>query len=175
MSIYYAGVGSRHTPHHVCRKMTKLARQLRAQGFILRSGGAFGADAAFAMGADKDAEIFLPWEQYNRDEGTYRHGAIVYKGVCNDAIRIAKKFHPMYDTLPNGAQKLMARNSYQILGVNLDTPVKFVICWSPSDRTGGTSQAVRIANHHNIPVYNLHDRDVYNTIEDLVSSGELSS
>lgn len=175
MSIYYAGIGSRTTPNDVCRKMTSIARQLRDKGYILRTGGAVGADAAFALGAGKDAEIFLPWANYNRDENTFDKHAMIYKGVCDDAIRIAKQFHPAYDLLSYGATKLIARNTYQILGPNLDDPVHFVICWTPSTNHGGTSQAIRIANHHHVPVYNLHDEDTYETIESLIENGEISS
>jgi hypothetical protein len=48
---YYAGIGSRETPSDVCSQMTELAKQLDAENWILRSGGAKGADSAFENGA----------------------------------------------------------------------------------------------------------------------------
>ena len=49
----------------------------------------------------------------------------------------------------------MARNGYQILGKDLKTPVRFVICYTPNgDRIGGTAQALRIAMDLKIPVFN---------------------
>jgi hypothetical protein len=44
----------------------------------------------------------------------------------------------------------------QILGENLDTPVKFVICWTRNAQTiGGTATAIRLAKQRGIKVYNL--------------------
>ena len=49
---YYAGIGSRKTPHDTCDLMTKIAIALDNRGYILRSGGAKGADKAFEAGSD---------------------------------------------------------------------------------------------------------------------------
>ena len=56
----------------------------------------------------------------------------------------------------------MARNSYQVLGKNLDTPCNFIICYHQN--SGGTMQAVRIAKHYQIPVYNLYENSIMNSI-----------
>jgi len=53
------------------------------------------------------------------------------------------------------------------MGVDLKTPVSFVLCWTPDgaetttdpDHTGGTGQAIRIANANAIPVFNLFHKD----------------
>lgn len=47
----YAGVGSRETPPQVLAVMRSAARVLASRGWILRSGGALGADSAFEAGA----------------------------------------------------------------------------------------------------------------------------
>jgi predicted Rossmann fold nucleotide-binding protein DprA/Smf involved in DNA uptake len=47
---YYAGIGSRETPKEICNKMTEIASLLEKQDFVLRSGGANGADSAFEKG-----------------------------------------------------------------------------------------------------------------------------
>ena len=52
----------------------------------------------------------------------------------------------------------MARNSYQVLGLKLDLPVQFIICYT--DGNGGTQQALRIANHYNIKIINLFEKGV---------------
>ena len=62
MTKYYAGIGSRETPEDVCGRMTKLASILERKGYTLRSGGAVGADTAFAGGVVdvvRNAEILL--------------------------------------------------------------------------------------------------------------------
>lgn len=58
---FYAGIGSRETPPAILETMRAAARRLRDLGFVLRSGGAAGADTAFAEGAGVCSEIFLPW------------------------------------------------------------------------------------------------------------------
>ena len=64
MVQYYTGIGSRETPSHILELMTKIAKYLDSLGFILRSGGAPGADTAFANGA-VNKQIFIPWKNFN--------------------------------------------------------------------------------------------------------------
>lgn len=50
----------------------------------------------------------------------------------------------------------MARNTCQVLGLNLDSPVKAVICYTPGGSgSGGTGQAIRIAQAYKIPVIDM--------------------
>ena len=146
----YAGIGSRETPYDVQLLFEKVAAYLATQDYILRSGGADGADIAFERGCIKASgkkEIYLPWKGF---EGSHSNL------IVNDqkAFEIAEKFHPYWHNLKQGAQKLQARNSYQVLGLNLDEPVDFIICWTKSGSgKGGTGQAIRIARHYNIPIF----------------------
>lgn len=53
-------------------------------------------------------------------------------------------------------QLLHARNMHIILGANLDSPVEIVICWTKDGlRSGGTGQALRLAESRDIPIYDL--------------------
>jgi hypothetical protein len=142
--------------------MRGIAKTLCQEGYILRSGGADGADTAFEDGHDYagceviggDKEIYLPWKGFNnRDNG---EGCDIYPPTKR-AIEIASKFHPTWDRCSSAVQKLHARNSHQVLGKDCETPSEFVICWHPG--YGGTMQAVRIATHHKIPVYNLAEEN----------------
>ncbi len=152
----YAGIGSRSTPQDWLKVMENLAYHLSKRGWLLRSGGAPGADKAFEAGCDKAAglkEIFIPWKGF---EG---RTAGIIKGDDVKARDVAKQSHPAWDKLSQGVQRLMARNSCQVLGSDCKDPVDFVICWCPEDHNGvpqgGTSQAIRIANRYGIPVFNL--------------------
>ena len=145
---YYTGVGSRDTPKPILYIMEKLAIKLSGT-YILRSGGAPGADSAFQKGA-KNAVI------YYADDAT------------PEAIAIAKDFHPAWHRCSERAQKLHGRNAFQVLGHDLKTPSKFLICWTPdgavsdverSIKTGGTGTAVSIASAFGVPVYNLQQYD----------------
>lgn len=151
---YYAGVGSRETPPEILLLMTSLASTLETLGYILRSGGAKGADSAFAVGVKHrvNRDIFLPWRGFN---GVPDAECASYE-VCVDAKHIARQHHPRWDSLPEAAQKLIARNTYQVLGKTLDSPVDFVIGWTQEGTgKGGTGQAYRIAKRMDIPVYDL--------------------
>ena len=61
--MIYTGIGSRKTPIEIINKMIKLGQILGKHGYILRSGGANGADKAFEQGCDNvlgKKEIYLP-------------------------------------------------------------------------------------------------------------------
>lgn len=150
---YYAGIGSRQTPPDVLEQMTLLARLYAGSGFILRSGHAAGADQAFERGAGEQVEVYLPWPSYNMEvpkKGFLRHSA------RPGAFKIAEQFHPAWGELGYGARRMHARNSHIILGDDLDVPVEFVVCWTKDGRReGGTGQALRIAEHYGIPIYDL--------------------
>lgn len=158
---YYAGIGSRETPQPILDLMTKIATYLQAQGYVLRSGGAFGADSAFARGCHSiNKEIYVPWNDYN-------NLPLIYP-IPNDAFSMAADLHPNWSALSRGGQSLMARNCMQILGTSLNSPSDFVICWTKdgcihaNDRTyktGGTGQAIALASMYNIPVFNLARED----------------
>ena len=157
---WYAGIGSRNTPPDVLDLMEKAAKKLRMQGFVLRSGAADGADAAFERGAAGVAEIYLPWRNFNQS-GSPLHT------ISQAALELAEKHHPKWEYLSQSARRLHARNCYQILGKHLNQPVKFVLCWH--NGTGGTMQAVRLAESLNIPVFNLRETPTRTRIEEYIA------
>ena len=71
---------------------------------------------------------------------------------------MAAEFHPNWSACKQGARRLHARNCHQILGLDLKTPVDFVVCYTPNaNRSGGTGQALRIAERLNIPIFDYGD------------------
>jgi len=166
MSNFYAGIGARRTPLFWLEWFTALAERLNELHYVLRSGGAGGADTAFEMGADpEDAEIYLPWHGFNNNESPLSH-------ISAEAMEMAEHYHPRWSQLGSAAKKFMARNCYQVLGLDLDTPVDFIVCWTPAGViTGGTGQALRMAEDLNIPVFNFGCSDpttVKNELDDLI-------
>ena len=168
MEIYYAGIGSRKSPNDVLEIMKKIGRICAKKDFILRSGGAEGADTAFETGCDLEngkKEIFLPWKGFNNNPSSFHT-------ICDRAIEIGFQFHPNFFALSDGAQKLMARNSYQVLGKDCRTKSKFVVCYCPLDSngnlTGGTSQAIRIATANKIPVFNLFNKEQLEELKNFI-------
>ena len=161
----YTGVGSRRAPPEILKLMYWAAKRLAAEGWTLRSGAAAGSDEAFEAGAldnlpcpHERVEIFLPWEEFR---------GRVSPRECPPtaaAFSLAERYHPAWERLTPSARALMARNSHQVLGADLQSPCAFVLCWTPdgakasqetSRDTGGTGQAIRIASSRRIPVFNL--------------------
>lgn len=151
--------------------MTRIAEKLRSQGYVLRSGGADGADLAFERGAGNKKQIFLPWKRFNGNESEFCN-------VPQKVIDFSLDFHPNGAHLRPGVQKIMGRNAQQVLGPDLDEPSKFLICWTPfeteaalelKNKIGGTGQAIRIARAHDIPIYNLREEETWERMERFVS------
>lgn len=176
----YAGIGSRETPNDVCEDMTEIAAVLESRNFSLRSGFAGGADTAFELGTVRDTlrEIYAPWAGFGanpdnkwekkRWEQIRAHEAktgqpfktakahVLAGEHLTKARALAEKHHPAWQRLGQGAQNLHTRNMGQVLGPKLDKPARFSIPWTiDGGATGGTGQAIRIANELDIPVLNL--------------------
>lgn len=146
--MHYTGIGSRETPISLRDDIHKVSLYLQSQGYTLRSGGAPGADTFFEEQIT-NKEIYLPWYKFNGNNSP------LYT-ITPEAIALTSQYHPAWNKLSGAAKKLMARNCYQVLGSDLQTPSKFVLCWTKDgNATGGTGQAMRIAKAYSIPIINL--------------------
>ena len=144
---HYTGVGSRKTPFEIQQLMKAIAAKCASKDITLRSGGAVGADTAFFRGCGNGPRN------------------IFYASDCTlEAMAIASQFHPAWHACSEFARKLHGRNAFQVLGRDLQTPSKCLICWTPdgctshatrSIKTGGTGTAISIAEAYGVPVYNL--------------------
>ena len=151
----YAGIGSRATPDQVLQEMTTLAGLLEERRWYLRSGGARGADSAFAQGASPEfRRIYLPWPGFNGLSGSDCHA--MSEGDQKKLLPIAERFHPEWGRCSPAVRKLHARNVAIMLSLDLSRRVDAVICWTPDGRiTGGTGMALRLASHYKIPSLNM--------------------
>jgi hypothetical protein len=167
-TMTYAGIGSRQTPQEVLNKMTEVAKYLDGLGYTLQTGFTFkdkntgldeeGADKAFSDGAQNKI-LFGPSGIRKTINGetsvdTYN------PNVTTKSTDVVKEVHPAPEKLSPGALKLMARNTNQIFGKNLDSTVDFVIFYAPETNNplrpkGGTGQAVEMARRKGIPTINL--------------------
>jgi len=145
-TMTYAGIGSRQTPPEVLAQITEVAKEL-SNRFTLNTGISFngkeeGADAAFSKGTE-NKNLFSPEKQGSRQKEQ----------------AIAKEIHPNPNALSSGGLKLMARNTNQIFGDNLNTPVDFVLFYAKETNgirpEGGTGQAVEMARLKGIPTINM--------------------
>ena len=165
--LVYAGIGSRATPRAVLETMTVIAAWLARRGWHLHTGGADGADTAFAAGAPPGLRtVFLPWPGYNGCAGPDCRTLSPHR--MERCLAITTDLHPAWHRCSPAARKLHARN-VAILGVDADTPVHAVTCWSREGLAiGGTGMGIRIARRHAIPLLNLgilHPRDVCERLE----------
>ena len=165
----YAGIGSRETPQQILDEMTAIGTELEMRGYRMRSGGAGGADTAFDHGvldrANKD--VILPWKGFSGIED----GVMLPKHLEAQAEQLALKYHPAPDRLYENygernqrakpALKLHTRNMPQVLGLDLESPAKMVIAYTPDGAaSGGTGQAIRVAEDFGVPVLNLRRPEI---------------
>lgn len=163
----YSGIGSRTVPEKVIEQILELSVLLAQKGMILRSGGADGADTAFEVGCDSvngQKEIYLPWKGFNDNTGIDSTKIDTY----DEAQQIAEEYHPAWKYLKHYSKKFHTRNVYQVLGKDLNSPVEFVVCYTQDGKaSGGTGQAMRIAEANNIPIYNLYFPETYDNLKQL--------
>jgi hypothetical protein len=102
--LFYAGIGSRQTPPDILAQMTRYAKRLQELGWVLRSGGAHGADTAFEHGAGDMKEIFLPWPNFNTPGKPRPVTQTVHaSSPSQDAMRMAAKVHPTSKASPKAS------------------------------------------------------------------------
>ena len=160
-------IGSRQTPLHILAIMQVLSKYFYKSGWILRSGGADGADTAGATHYpvnDPLREIYVPWKNFNNVEDG------IHDGDVDDAEVIASCVHPAWHRCKIGAKKLHSRNVFQILGkhpVSAMVLSDLVVCWTPHGAdVGGTATAVELAHRHNVPTFNFGQLNTPESIED---------
>ena len=163
---YYTGIGSRKTPETIQTQMTHYAQELAMAGWMLRSGGASGADTAFQDGVNAlQREIYLPWSGFNKLKEMPEKGLFLTTKLehFEKASEIAKEFHKNWDSLKPWIQALHTRSVFSILGPSLDDPSQFVLFWAEIYKgdlvKGGTGMSVRVALKYKIPCFNLIDEE----------------
>lgn len=171
----YTGVGSRSTPSEMLDIIQNVASILGKQGWVLRSGGADGADSAFEAGCDAvqgSKKIYIPWDGFNGRQQDGQSVLTLDQGDRAGAIDLVKDVHPAYSALSRGALALHARNAYQVLGLYLDTPSKFLLCYAPVDKygvpKGGTRTSWVLAQMFDIPCFNLGNYRDYERVTKLL-------
>lgn len=157
----YTGVGNRTTPRFILEIFEDLAQIFANNGYILRSGGAVGADLAFEHGcnlAGGDKEIYLPFKGYNQSNSNLFE-------VTRESLDLAKsRLGSSWNFANMIKKKMMARNNYQVLGLDLKTPTDLVICYAKTNN-GGTRYTMNLAKDHGIPVFNLGNEYIFPNVD----------
>lgn len=185
MNKYYAGIGGGVMPEEIRKKFFQIANRLAAEGWTLRSGGADGADAAFEHGCDMlqgKKEIFLPWKGFNKSTSPL----YLDRPINPRLLEIARNLYPRWSGAGEGTRRLHTRNVQQILGkeaLDASEYSRFVCCYT--DRSykdvqaiGGTMFGIKLAETHNIPVFNFFlegEEDHFEEyLEQLIGNGRQS-
>lgn len=151
MKRKYAGIGARTTPAPILRAMNQLSMILDRKGFLLRSGGAGGADTAF--------------EKFSNYKEIFRAG-----DATSDSEKQAMKYHPNPMAIKKDyVKKLLGRNLMVVSGKYLDDPVDFIVCWTPKGEiVGGTGHTIRYAKSLGIKVYNLAIKEDIKDLKEMI-------
>ena len=163
----YAGVGARKTPGPVLERMREMAADLAGRGWHLRTGGAKGADDAFARAVPAERRtVFIPWRGYN---GWSAFEARALAAGELEALRAAAAaHHPAWQRCAPRVRDLHTRNVAILMGADMREPVNAMVCWTENGRVqGGTGMAIRLAQHYRIPVLNLAARDAREAMDRL--------
>jgi hypothetical protein len=150
--------------------MFRIGSLLVRRGYVLRSGGAAGADTAFERGAtavDGASIVYKAGRGVTKWKGKK---LICYPdsvpGWQDWAEEQSSRLHPAWNACSDHAKAHLRRNMAQICGHKTQDRIlsHFVLCWTPdgaetaqatSRRTGGTGQAIRAADAYGVPVFNL--------------------
>lgn len=146
---YYTGVGARATPKDILKIMNDISLFLSKKGYVLRSGGANGADIAFESCSIRK-NIYLPWRGFNNNKSDFYN-------IPERYYNIAEGFLDNWKYMKPSVKKLMARNVQQVIGHDEDIILSdFLICYTSNGETiGGTGFAIRLAEYYNVPILNL--------------------
>ena len=163
----YAGVGARKTPGPVLERMRDMAANLAGRGWHLRTGGAKGADDAFARAVSAERRtVFIPWRGYNGWNGS--EGRALAAGELEALRAAAAPHHPAWQRCAPKVRDLHARNVAILMGADMREPVNAMVCWTENGRVqGGTGMAIRLARHYRIPVLNLAALDAREAMDRL--------
>ena len=194
---YYTGIGSRKTPIYILYMMSKLSIILEKKGFILRSGCATGADAAFEdslSDPEKMSEIYIPNKSFPFKMGSsYKKYYLIPEEQFNEggfreslflkATRMihTHNIHKAWAYCSGHVMLLHNRNMFQVLGKDLKTPSSFTICYTigkeltyddTTIRSGGTATAINASFLNKVDVFNLSVDEHYIRLNEFIEKND---
>lgn len=147
-----ACIGSRDISPETKENLVKIGKFIAFKGWTVVTGNALGSDAAFAEGANQvdptKVWLHLPWWSYNKE---LIHPKNVIRPSDPSWSELARKHHPVYDSLTQGAKKMMDRNA----GIILDSSVVIAVLNHKKSGFGGTGHGWRVAGELNLPRLDL--------------------
>lgn len=159
---HYAAVGPRQISENVASLCYSMGMAMGQDGWHLRSSHSAGCCVSFEMGAEEaraPITLYLPWKSYGENVTTRPDlQRIVVSSKVPEIDSICKHCAPKWNEQPGGVRKLMRRHVACLLGLQLDNPVKCLMCWMPkTESPTGASFVVAVAQLNNIPLINLSE------------------
>lgn len=169
-------IGSRNPPERIAKLAVKIGRALSSKGITGYSGGAPGMDNQFMLDYSPDQRvIIIPENGFN---GLYANGKDIIDFAELDTHRaadIARDVAAHFDGQSEWTQRRYARNTYQVLREDLQSPTDFVLFWAEEKGMrvqGGTAIAYRVARRYGVPTFNLWNEAV---LEEVCEALEINT
>ncbi len=195
MRKYYTGVGSRQTPFYILYMMSEIAIILEKKGYVLRSGCATGADAAFEDVLEdpkNNAEIYIPNKGFPFKMGTiFKNHYIIPEerfgtgidGLYCKATRLIHNYdiHKGWKYCKPHIMKLHNRNMFQVLGIDLKSKSDFNVCYTRGKEllytdttrdTGGTGTSINASDIYKVPLFNLSYTPHYRRLQGFIKENK---
>jgi len=144
-------IGSRETPNDQLKKIEQIAEFFAKKGWILRTGGAKGADEFGLKGFKKvpgsKVELYLPWQ------GHENHKGILWSKENWDE---ASKHHPHWETMSLNSKIFHSRNVSIALGLDNKSLPDLMVSWTENgEEIGGSMMCLKLARLNKILSFNL--------------------
>lgn len=171
---YYTGIGSRDISPDTYQLLVDIGERMAEKGYVLRSGGAQGADQAFQEGACKvdpdKTEIWLPDSTFeNKRLQDAKFLGSNYTVPDNSTREAAEEWLIDSGVVKNirsknlKSRKLLCRNVYQVVGGTCPIlmPRKWlssVVIYATNEEEiykKGTRVGVWTGRHFGVPTYNV--------------------
>lgn len=173
--ITIAGIGPRKITPEGIALIQHVGKQLADMGFHLNSGHGEGADQAWeSVFPISQKTVYIPWWGYagvipDDDPAPFK---LVSRDL--DYTAMAKKHHPAWHMLTDGAKRLMVRNVDILVSGAALKPVDAVLYWQEPNikinHKGGTQHALRMAQDMKIPAFNINTEEGQIALDQWISS-----
>lgn len=163
-------IGNRNTPAEICNHYVPVVKALLKAGHVGRSGGALGMDHVLTRAIEElraegfndfDATVYIPTRRFNGLHWGNLGHRVHYVGWFKNyaqATEMASQYHDVWHLCDEFSRQAHARNMYEVLGTELAVPSDFIITYAKTNRkgivTGGTGTAIKLAQTHQIPIFN---------------------
>ena len=165
----YAAISNDNAPSHVVEQFKKIAMDMETRGYTMRTSGNKGVEEIIES-LVSNKEVHVAWKGFNQRETQFTR-------VDKAAIELVGTLHPAFNDLKDSVKTIIARYAHVILGKDLKSPVRCVVCWTEdgaesakevTSRTGVVGHVIILCQSLSIPIHNLVRDNVLIRIEKLL-------